>query len=132
MSIFLKLLPLELDQITEFIEPHDPVGEAEHVVGVVSDDLKKLYTLHILKAKAKDEAVVEAKYASPDLRQSLTARADELNGKAHVLWELFRVALNDEFELWDKPAVGVRVRWQVVWYEKKPPFSDFFRGLFPE
>ena len=128
MDTFLKLLPLELGQITELIEPTDAIEDGDHVVGVVPEDLRKLYTLSLLKQKAKDEAMLEAKYASPALRQTLTTEAHELNGKAHVLRELFRIALSDEFRLWDKPAAAVRTGWQVVWFEKER--SDFLSGLF--
>lgn len=131
----MKLLPLEVDQVTEFIEPTEAVQDGEHVVGVVPESLKKLYTLSLLKQKAKDEAMLEAKYASGELAERLSTEAHELNGKAHVLMELFRIALSDEFGLWDKPSAALRVGWQVVWFERKRPrFDDFLRGLldFPE
>lgn len=132
MSTFLNLLPLELKQISGDIEPSEAVQDGDYVMGTVPESLRKLYTLSILKQKAKDEAMLEAKYASGELRQTLSAQANELHGKAHVLGELFRIAVTDEFSLWDKPAVAVRTGWQVVWFERKRGGNDFLRTLFGE
>ena len=50
----------------------------------------------------------------------LLARQKELRSvskKSEVVSTMMLVSIRDQYDLWDKPEVGVRKGWQVVWSE---------------
>ena len=132
MSTFLKLLPLELNGIEpdDYVQPKAPLGNRENQVGVMSDDLKKLYTLWNNLEKDASQHLLDYKYSN---RQDdlLLAKAAELGSKAEIVKGLFWVSFNDEFELWNKRNIGIREGFIAVWYEEtSPPLPPFLRGFF--
>ncbi len=128
MSTWIKLLPMQLADISanHFREPHGELERTDNVVGVMSDDLKRLYTLWIDTQMASEQLVLEAKFAfKQNERDSSFTRAFELRTKTEVLEKIFWVSLRDEFGLWDKPGVGIRANYQVVWFDSPQPKSIF-------
>lgn len=135
MSNWIKILPMALREIEkgEFCDPEKEVNlEEDHVVGEMSEDLKRIYTTWINLQESADRAILEAKYAKgDDQRKELTGRAKELHAKTEALEIIFWISVRDEFELWDKSSIGVRKNFQIVWSDEGPPktFLDFLRGM---
>jgi hypothetical protein len=134
VSTWLKLLPLDLDEINpgDFIEPTEDVKEGETVIGVVSDDLKKIYTLYQSLSKTASLLKVEMSYRKSNSEDN--GRLSQLYYKARALQNIFWVGLNDEFDLWSHTeSCDIRTGWRVVEYKKKetPPFLKMF-GLSPD
>jgi len=131
MSTWFKLLPLDLGEITDYLEPDNEVSPNENLVGEMDDDQKKLYTKWTsLKAEAIHcRADVITKRGDP-LEQA-KAQALELQTKTDLIKELFWISIRDGFQLWGKDAIGVRKGFIIVWYESSghPPFGELFRGL---
>jgi hypothetical protein len=118
MSTWFKLLPLEIDEVTNLIEPTDEIKDGETVAGVISDDLKKIWTLSRTLKKSAELMEVESKYskASPQDRGKIA----ESMSKARALECIFWIGVIDELHLWGHPEhTELRVGWQVV--EFKPP-----------
>jgi len=137
MSTFLRLLPLELAEIEEdsFIEPEDEVAPNEHVVGEMTPDQKRLYTKCRLLRKEGLDVLNNLTICRRNEQQQL-AKASELARKSQAISEMFWVAINDEFALWDKDHIGVREGFKVVWIESNneetPPPGDFLKWLFEQ
>jgi len=128
MSTWLKLLPLELEGIDELIEPIDEVKEGETIVGVVSDDLKKLWTLFRSIRKSADLLSIEVKYRQAGAEEN--GKISELLSKARALELIFWIGVFDELQLWGHPdQPGLRIGWQVV--EFKQSKTQFPFGFLP-
>lgn len=122
MSTWLKLLPLEIQEVDELIEPIDEVKKGETVVGTPSDDLKKLWTLCKAGKKAAELLEVELKYARASDEER--GKIAELTCKAKVMEMLFWIGVADELQLWShQEQCALRVGWQLV--EFKPPETPF-------
>lgn len=127
MNTWLKLLPLEIQEVLDLIEPTEEVKKNETVIGIVSDDLKKLWSLHRSAKKAAEIMQVEWKYAPASDEEH--GRIVELTSKARVMELIFWIGVMEELQLWSHPEqCGLRVGWQVV--EFKKPDSPFFDLLF--
>jgi hypothetical protein len=129
---WLKLLSIELANLKQLVEPNpevDPIRD--HVVGVASEELQRLYTLANQLEEASEYTKLQAKFGKDDsIKEEAAKKAYELHKKSEVIREIFWLCLNDEFELWDKPSVGVRKGFVVVYSDPKPPsFLDFLKGL---
>lgn len=127
MSTFIKLLPLEMDEVKEYREPDMELREKDHVVGDMSDSLKKLWTLWKQTAYRADELKLQLRYGE---QNTSVGQARELESKAQVIRDIFWIAVNDEFELWGKLRVGVRKGFKVVWNEEEmPQLPPFLKGI---
>lgn len=128
MSTWLKLLPLEMTTVEDFREPTDKIDPRyDHIVGEMSDDLKRLYTLWMQIDRESERLAHEAKWESDEAKKrQLVTNVYEIYKKAEILQEIFWISLKDDYQLWDKPSVGVRKNYQVVWTEERNPF-DIFR-----
>ena len=132
MTTWLKLLPLELQEITDFIEPPQKVVRGDNLVGVMSDDLKKLYTLWMLVDKEAEQSKLNYRFTHKPEDEH---KALEYGAKTEALRCLFWVCLKEEFDLWSKSISGIREGWQVCWTDESVyrfPFTDLFRGLFED
>jgi hypothetical protein len=130
MSTWLKLLPLELSEVKDFLDPVREVKEGEQTEGPMSEGLKRLYTLWMGTAQQAAHLKVDAGYAPND---ETTARADELGEKAEALGRIFWIAVKDELHLWGKPvAVGVRKGFVIISYQSGRPedLPPFLRQMF--
>ena len=127
MSTFIKLLPLELAEIKEFQEPTADIEDGDHVVGDMSEDLKKLWTLWKQSAYRASELKLQLRYGQQNVTKAQTTEAET---KAEVLNIIFWIAIHDEFSLWDKESTGVRKGYKVVWSdEAHPGLPPFLRRI---
>jgi len=127
MLTWLNLLPLEIQGIEELLEPIDEVKEGETIVGVISDDLKRLWTLFKSIRKSADLLSIEVKYRQADAEA--TGKVSELLSKGRALEMIFWIGVIDEFQIWGHAETpGLRIGWQLVEY-KQPTAS--FLGFMP-
>ncbi|NVM23790.1 MAG: hypothetical protein HWN68_18680 [Desulfobacterales bacterium] len=128
MTTWLKLLPLELQDITQFVEPFGETKRDENVAGVMSEDLKRLYTLWMSYQREAEQARLNYKYSA---REEDKRTAVKNKFKADALERIFWCCVNEEFDLWDKGCTSVRTGWQVCWAERSSDdFPPFFKHLF--
>lgn len=129
MSLWLKLLPLELSDITEYIEPKLPTLEGEQDVGEMSEDLKKLYTLWQKTLRECDQVTLDMKYEGDS--EDINGRVDELGHKAQALKLLFWIAAHEELKLWSK-SLGARKGYRLVikTISEMPDLPPFLKRLF--
>ena len=128
MSTWLKLLPLELQEIDPLIEPTAEIREGETVAGVVSGELRKVYTLWRSLEKQADLLAIEFKYRKTTNDE--LGKVAELKAKAEALMMIFWIGVNDDLNLWGHPEqLGIRTDWNVVEY--KQPHLPFPFNFFP-
>ncbi len=128
MSTFLKLIPLEMSAIDKFIEPEIELDEQQdHVVGIMTEDLKRLFTVWRNAQKSLAERIWTFKFGdTKEIREQAKQEEPERRMKANVLQEIFFIAVSDDFGLWDKGRVGVRQGFRVIWREEE---ENSFGGL---
>ena len=128
MITWLKLLPLEIQEVDVLIEPTDEVKEGETIVGTISDDLKKLWTLCRSMKKSAELLSIEVKYKQADAEA--TGKVSELLTKARALEMIFWIGIFDELQLWGHPEQpGLRVGWQVVEFKRPEMILPFGFGI---
>jgi len=131
VSTLLGMLPLELQEITEYIEPNSPVERNETVIGHMTDDHKKLYTLWLETDKWLAELKLEFQFRRRKEDDERRALVGQLLSKSKVLKLLFWAAISDEFGLWGHDiTTGVREGYTVVEFKDEPKgLPDFFHHL---
>lgn len=117
--------------------PLHEVEENDTVVGVASDDLRRLYSLALNLKKTALQMAVELKFQGDTESLGHTqsvARLNEVTQKADAFLAVFWVVLKDEHRLWLKDCVGIRRGWKVVWSKNsgEPPFLQTLRSIFEE
>jgi len=130
MITFLELLPIELHEITDYFEPNTELEENDHKVGVMSEDLKKLYTLWNNTMKTVSLMKTERRFSRVTNEEEFDAKIEELMERAEVLKNLFWFAVKVEYNLWGKDSIGVRKGFNVVWSDQEPGVDGLFRRLF--
>ena len=104
-TTFVKLLPLEMGEITQFKEPTEEVKPNEKIICEMTDDQKKLFTLvwsyrrSVIDYKTK----ITFEGSSPELE----AKFSEAVEKAEVLWNLLWVTVKTHCGLWVKNVIMV-------------------------
>ncbi|GAJ23799.1 unnamed protein product, partial [marine sediment metagenome] len=86
MSTFLGLLPIDLQEVKEYQEPDMETERGDHIVGTMSDDLKKLYTLWRQFSYRASELALQLAHGRQNVSRGEVA---EIRTKAEVLKELF-------------------------------------------
>lgn len=137
-TTWFDLLQSELELIGEedLIDPGEPIGNQEEIIGEMTLKQKKLYTLVEKMSKELDELVVEAKYAPYEKRDNYIVQIEELREKLKVLVDLFYISIKDHFDLWEKMpkwaeknviGIGLRTGFKVVKIKGKGSLADFLR-----
>ena len=135
MSNWIDVIKMEIKVIgeDELFEPHAEASSNDHIVGDLDDDLKKIYTLALRWEKVATEMLLGARYINDDDRRYQDiVKANELHRKSEILIDIFWVSIKDTFELWQKPAIGIRKGWKVVWSDANPipPILGILGDLF--
>ena len=125
MPTLLDMVRIELENLSpdQTFEPtNDIEPDREHQVGVADREVRKLYSLGMQYDKAANETALAARYLNDKTRKrEAIVRVIELEAKSKILLDIFWASLKDAFGLWDKPVVGIRRGWQVVWSESGIP-----------
>lgn len=124
-------LDLETVEAGDPLEPGDEIGPGDHEIGMADPEHMRLYVIARRWQKAGMTAAVEAKFAgSVEEREELQVMALQLYEKSDILLTIFWVSIKDSLELWDKPSIGIRKGWKIVWSENDvPPFLQLLGGF---
>ncbi len=127
---WLKLLPMNLDLTDKLIEPKNAVGSLEKnelPIGIMDEELRKLFTMWRLSDKALHEAVMRIEFGdSSDEDEHVADKKAFYDVLEALVWYSVRRQTN----CWDKP-IGLRSGWVVVTYDQKPKMlniKDIFGG----
>lgn len=119
MGTFLKLLQLELSSLEQnnFFEPDAELENNDNIVGNLSEELIRLFSLWRLTEKETMEIIIKERYGhfSDEQRKELLYDANKAHQKSEFLRELFWIEIRDEYHLWDKPQIGIRKGRKIVW-----------------
>ena len=125
-------MPLEIQEVTEYLQPQQPKEENETVIGTLPEELIKLYSLWTATSRESDRVLVELRYSRD---KSLIDRYDELSDQAKVLELLFWIGVKEHFKLWgvlpkENVQVGIRQEYQIVKFSREDNMPPFLKGLF--
>ncbi len=136
MPTWLDMLSIEMENMdaTKLIEPpHEVDPSRDHVVCKAEEALCKLYSLAMQFEKEANVALINARYSGNlnEIKDALENGA-RLMKKVETLREIFWISLKDNHDLWNKPSVGIRRGWKVVWSDSDPmpDIRDIISGLF--
>jgi len=127
MSIKLSsILPEDLAEyieeapIDEIPEPQEVMTPGDHVVGILNEGLIRLFGLAcvLMEKAAGQEQMADYLLADGYADQSNAAHAkmDKYLIKYEVIAELLLLKIRSDFNLWDKPNIGIRTGFRVVWF----------------
>ena len=110
---FTTLLGLELDMIEKIIEPQDEMQPGDEILGEISGDLRKLYT--VWKQMGKSAGALENDIQWGNTSLNAFGTVQELKAKASIVKAILWIAIQDELHLWDcKVPLALRTGWKVV------------------
>lgn len=136
-STWLNNLQMELDVIPpeEFVEPEWELKPPDEViVGDMTDDLKRLFTLLRSYFRETEMSKVNTQFSSTDDRASQQARANELMHKTDTLDRIFWTAIGENYNLWEHPQVFIRKGFKIAYSDVVPRpqiigFNPFGGGM---
>ncbi|MGD0576527.1 MAG: hypothetical protein ABSA74_00420 [Candidatus Staskawiczbacteria bacterium] len=134
MATWLDVLRDELAKLdpASFAEPRGGVEDGETVVGVVGEEFRRIHELATNYERMAAEKAIQGRYARDDESREFNGElACKFAKKSNMLYEIFWISVKDELDLWDKPALGVRKGWNIVWFS--PPRRPHLEilGCFP-
>lgn len=134
MTKWLEAIFAELKGVSEiqesFAEPEEKPGPRDTVVGVADHDLRKLFFVFKQYRKRTLEIAVSISLCGAKEREQKIKEAMRLDTYADALKELFWVSCRHTFpELWDKPSIGVRKGWKVVWSKPEQRGLDLLGAI---
>lgn len=128
---WLGMLRMELSLIDEFIEPDTESEDNEAILGVASDEVKRLWTYYSKTEEIATRTLIDAKYCKKhDEKDDLMKRAFEMKLKAEMARSILFLSLRDQFGIWN-PTVGIGIRagFQITTFkDTSNPLLDLLRG----
>lgn len=134
MKTTLESLLAELKGISgkqvAFAEPEEESGSRDHIVGILDEDLRKLFFLiRQYRRRAYEilctlEGMPNSEKRSKDFNECLRFET-EANSRREIFWALLRGTFPD---LWLKNEIGIRAGWKVVWSNPEP--EECVAGFF--
>jgi hypothetical protein len=127
--MYVREIVAQLDQVREFPRcPENLPGEGDHIVGTLTEDLKKLYALRDRASRQLESAARKLMHLRADVfgrppnadqkkkLEDLLPEVTELKFNAEMLQKLFWTSVRKEFRgLVDKDVVSLYAGWQVGW-----------------
>ncbi len=101
-------------------------GETE--VGVLNDELKRLYSLWKANEKMASQIKLDLRYSQVAEVKRIEILGRQIQ-KVVILEASFWVSVKDKFNLWGKEAVGVRRGWMVVWGKAEDGIRTTMRDI---
>ncbi len=142
MSSWLQSIMAELENLSveDALAPEFDVKDGEHIVGTAGDELRKLSHLS-MQYKQRSAKIVTSLMMLPGKKHEYKMNeACIIENQAEELKNIFWMSCRYAFpELWNKPSIGIRKGWKVVWFEEKHPAdeivsafikSDIFKQMF--
>ena len=125
--------------IDKTIEPDAIASKSDTVIGKCSDDAKKVYilrtkTIHRIREVCSEKLLLVAEALKqnrlplpppPPEFIKLLKESSMLCAKEKTLGELFWYLIREEFpQLIDKPSIGIRKGWKVIWEDDVEEAAD--------
>ena len=134
MTSWLKSIQAEADaiEITDSDAPPAEETPGDHVVGMATDELKKLFLLMVRYAQKIAESNARGVSANSALREEEKKNTLRLKLQLTVIRDIFWVSCRATFpELWDRDCIGIRKSWEVVWSDvpEKISFGSALREM---
>jgi len=126
----LKLLPLEMAELSDgdYIDPRQPVGRGEKVLGTLSDDEKKMYTLRVRTISTLKHLEADFDLTNgTNERFRVKTEIQRLVSRVEILDKLFWDMVNNDHNTW---SVNIGVRKGFVIVEMNPSTGLGLLGRF--
>ena len=109
---------LEALKPEDFFEPDTEVGERDHVVGELDEDMKRLLSLVHQYGKTLSEShiALDCLKDQEDIEHA-EGRIAKLRERYEFLKERFWISTMISSDLMGMPHIGIRKGWKVVWTE---------------
>ncbi len=122
------VIELQNTDISRSFSPKNEMEPGDIFLGDADDDSKRLYCL----SKKYEQSSLESYQLANGSNDENVAgfhkkKGKELQEKADILMGMFAEALRTLLNAWDKPLVGIRKDWKVVWTDKIP--AGFVIGI---
>jgi len=129
---WLEALLAESKAVTEeqedLAETEQKPGQYDHVVGVAVPDLRKIFFVSKQYHQNALEIASSLILCDPKERKKKESDLARLHLYAEAVRDIFWISCRHAFpELWDKPSIGIRKGWQIVWSEEP---DERHRGMF--
>lgn len=124
---WLDLVTMEAEGSEIDIEPDTEVEQTDHVVGEVSPELRKLFSISRSMQMEAEQTGLNLRYGREKNQEAAQEKMLMLLDKSKILMQIFWSELKDVHNLWSQPAIGVRKGWKVVWSDDDRP--HFIRAL---
>ena len=131
--MFIDLIKMDLNSLEEkdFLEPNVPLAPGEVLVGDMSVDHKKIFTLMTSTLKQSEELKLKARFSNSDIQRSLFEEFSLLQDKYNLLNDMFWFEIKlAHRDLNNKPSIGVRQGYKIVWIASTSNPLDFFKQFF--
>lgn len=131
--MFIDLIKMDAEMLREpdFIEPNVALQPEDNLVGDMTLDHKRLFTLMTSTLKQSEELKLKARFSSSEVQKSLFEEFSLLKLKYDLLSDLFwfEVKLTHR-DLHNKPSIGVRQGFKIVWNNSSPTPFDLLKNMF--
>lgn len=122
MAQWLETILAEINGVSEAqensAEPEEEGCQHEHAVGIADSNLRKTFFLFKQYTRRSRELAAALSVCGKSEREQLVTEYRRFDQQADALKEIFWVSCRAAFpELWDKPSIGVRKGWKVIWSE---------------
>jgi hypothetical protein len=131
--MFIDLIKLDLDSLKEedLFEPNVPLQGDDRLVGDMSLEHKKLFTLMTLTLKQSEEIKLRARFSSNEDQRKLFEEFALLTSKYDLLNTMFWFEVKLTYrDLNSKSSIGVRQGYKIVWNDSSPNPLDMLRKMF--
>jgi hypothetical protein len=131
--MFIDLIKMDLDSLKEeeLFEPNVPLDPGDNLIGDMTLDHKKLFTLMTLTLRQSEEVKLKARFSSNESQKSLFEEFSLLTSKYDLLNDMFWFEVKLTYrDLACKPKIGVRQGYKIVWTNSSPNPLDMLRKMF--
>ena len=131
--MFIDLIKMDLDSLKEeeLFEPNVPPQSYDTLVGDMTLEHKRLFTLMTLTLKQCEEIKLKARFSGNEFQKSLYEEFSLLNSKYDLLSSMFWFELKLSYkDLVSKPSIGEREGYKIVWNSSSPNPFDILKGMF--
>jgi len=131
--MFIDLIKMDLDSLKEeeLFEPNVPFDTEDNLIGEMTLEHKKLFTLMTLTLKQSEEVKLKARFSSSEVQKNLFEEFSLLTSKYNLLNDMFWFEVKLTYrDLACKPTIGVRQGYKIVWTNSSPNPLDMLRKMF--
>lgn len=124
---WIGLLEMQVRELqeSELVEPRGAVNPSDEVIGVMTEEHKRLYTLWFNMQQRSAEASVRATFARNQVEAEEAAHEMQKCAlKADTLRNLLIISVCDYFEAWGKPSIGITGGFKVI--SSQNPLAQLF------